>query len=89
MPFDEKASGLCAELRNNADSRDLLRQLQPYTVQVYPRGLANLIECGDVESIQDGRYYFLSELGMKNSYSRDFGLIPNGRDYNDPDDLTV
>ena len=74
VPFDDTARKLCDELRWNESPGHLLRQLQPYTVQVYPAVLAKLVEGGDVEALQDGRYYLVTALGMENAYDNDFGL---------------
>jgi CRISPR-associated endonuclease/helicase Cas3 len=87
VPFDESAKELCEALRWNTSPGSLLRQLQPYTIQVYPSVLAKLIEAGDVEGLQDNRYYVLTELGMKNSYDEHFGLNPIERDFLNPVDL--
>ncbi|HVY54428.1 MAG TPA: CRISPR-associated helicase Cas3', partial [Thermodesulfobacteriota bacterium] len=87
VPFDEKARKLCEELRWNTSPGLLLRKLQPYTVQVYPGALAKLSEAGDIEALQDNRYYVLTDMGMKNAYDKHFGLNPSDRDFNNPDDL--
>ncbi len=87
VPFDESAKEFCEALRWNTSPGRLLRQLQSYTIQVYPGVLAKLIEAGDVEGLQDDRYYVLTDLGMKNAYDEHFGLNPTERDFLDPVDL--
>ena len=87
VPLNDDARRLCEALRWNTAPGGLLRQLQPYTVQVYPGVLARLIEAGDVEGLQENQYYALTDLGMKNAYDEDFGLNPMNRDFNDPVDL--
>lgn len=89
VPLDDNARELCEQLRWNKSPGHLLRELQPYTVQGYPGALAKLVEAGDVEALQDSRYYVLTDSGMKNAYDEDFGLNPTDRDFNDPDGLVI
>ncbi len=81
IPFDEKAVTLCEELRYNTSPGWLLRQLQPYTIQVYPGVLAGLKLAGYVESLQDERYYVLSNIGRREAYDDHFGLNPEIREF--------
>jgi len=81
VPFDDNAAALCEELRYNTSPGWLLRQLQPYTIQVYPRLLAGLRLAGYVESLQDERYYVLSNIGRREAYDDQFGLNPDIREF--------
>jgi CRISPR-associated endonuclease/helicase Cas3 len=76
VPYDDKAKRLCDKLRYHPYPGALLRSLQPYAVQVFPRSLAALLEAGFAEMAQD-QYCILSELGMKQAYDDDFGLNPD------------
>jgi CRISPR-associated endonuclease/helicase Cas3 len=81
VPFDETAAALCEELRYNTSPGWVLRQLQPYTIQVYPGVLAGLKLAGYVESLQDERYYVLAEIGLREAYDDQFGLNPDIREF--------
>jgi CRISPR-associated endonuclease/helicase Cas3 len=87
VPFDDKAAGLCEKLRYNTSPGALLRRLQPYTVEVYPRVLAGLKEAGYIEGIQDDRYYVLTEIGMREAYDAHFGLNPDIREFYEVENL--
>ena len=45
------------------------------------------MKAGDVEALQENRYYILTDTGMKNTYDEHFGLNPSDRDFDDPDSL--
>jgi len=81
IPFDERAAAFCDELRYNTSPGWLLRQLQPYTVQVYPSVLAGLKLAGYVESLQDERYHILTDIGRREAYDDKFGLNPDIREF--------
>ncbi len=81
IPFDERAAAFCDELRYNTSPGWLLRQLQPYTVQVYPSVLAGLKLAGYVESLQDERYHILTDIGRREAYDDQFGLNPDIREF--------
>jgi CRISPR-associated endonuclease/helicase Cas3 len=87
VPFDKKAAELCDKLRYNTNPGALLRQLQPYTVQVYPRVLAALKLAGYIEDLQDEHYYIISELGMREAYDQHFGLNPDIREFHEVENL--
>ena len=87
IPFDENAAALCEELHHNTRPGWLLRQLQPYTVQVYPRVLYGLRLAGYVESLQDERYYILTQIGMREAYDYQFGLNPELREFYEAENL--
>jgi CRISPR-associated endonuclease/helicase Cas3 len=87
VPFDEVAEGLCTELRWNTSPGALLRQLQPYTVQVYPAVLAKLLEAGYVEGLHDDSYYLLTDFGMREAYDQEIGFNIVEKDFFNPEDL--
>ncbi len=87
VPFDDKAAELCEKIRYNTSPGGLLRLLQPYTVQVYPRVLAGLKEAGYIEGLQDDRYYVLTEIGMREAYDKHFGLNPDIKEFYEVENL--
>jgi CRISPR-associated endonuclease/helicase Cas3 len=87
VPYDDKASEFCEELRYNKYPGAILRRLQPYTIQVYPRLLAGLKEAGYVEGLQDERYFILTKLGMQEAYDEHFGLNPDIKAFHDVENL--
>lgn len=87
VPFDDKAAGLCEKLRYNTSPGALLRRLQPYTVQVYPRVLAGLEEAGYIEGLQDDRYYVFTEIGRREAYDEHFGLNPDMKEFYEVENL--
>ena len=89
VPFDKEAGELSEKLRYNTSPGGILRLLQPYTIQIYPRILAGLKTAGYVEGLQDERYFILTELGMKEAYDEHFGLNPDSRQFHDVDNLIV
>jgi CRISPR-associated endonuclease/helicase Cas3 len=89
VPFDGMASELCAKLRYNTRPGAILRKLQPYTIQVYPRVLAGLREGGYAESLQDERYHVLTDLGMREAYDERFGLNPEMKEFLEVENLMI
>ena len=89
IPYDGKAAELCEALRYNTKPTRILRQLQPYTVQVYPSVLAALKAAGYLEGLQDDRYFTLTDLGMKENYDEYFGLNPTAAEFIRPENLMV
>lgn len=87
VPFDGKASGLCEELRYNTSAGRLLRQLQPYTIQIYPSVLAALKLAGYIESLQDERYHVLTRIGMREVYDDRLGLNPDIKEFYEVENL--
>lgn len=87
VPFDEEAEALCEKLRYNTSPGALLRRLQPYTIQVFPRVLATLREAGYVEGLQEDRYYVLTGIGMREAYDERFGLNPDMREFYDVENM--
>jgi CRISPR-associated endonuclease/helicase Cas3 len=87
VPFDKTAAALCKELRYNTSPGWLLRQLQPYTIQVYPGVLAGLKLAGYVESLQDKRYHVFAEIGLREAYDDQFGLNPDIREFYEVENL--
>lgn len=73
IPYDERARSLVDELRNDAIPlyRNLLRNLQRYTVQIYRRDfLANRAQ---FESLRDDQFHAL--ICPETQYSSRFGLV--------------
>jgi len=87
VPLDENAEALCEELRYNTSPGWLLRRLQPYTIQVYPRLLAELRIAGYVESLQEERYNILTNIGMREVYDERFGLNPDSKEFYEVENL--
>lgn len=67
----------------------ILRQLQPYTVQVYPSARAALKGSGYVEGLQDDSYFVLTPLGKKEVYDEQFGLNTAVPSFMQPENLMV
>ena len=89
VPYDDKAAGLCERLRYNTRPGAILRQLQPYTVQVYPSARAALKASGYVEGLQDDSYFVLTPLGRKEVYDEQFGLNTEIPSFMQPENLMV
>lgn len=89
VPYDDKAAGLCEQLRYNTMPGSILRQLQPYTVQVYPSARAALKGSGYVEGLQDDSYFVLTPLGKKEVYDEQFGLNTVVPSFMQPENLMV
>jgi len=72
IPFDDTARRWIAELRNPAIPlhREMLRGLQPYTVQIYASEFRK--HAGEFEPLRDGQFYLLICPELR--YSNDFGL---------------
>lgn len=72
IPFDEKARKLIGELKDEKKplNRELLRDLQKYTIQISPRIRDE--NRSAFESVRDDAFHILIEL--KPNYSLDFGL---------------
>jgi CRISPR-associated endonuclease/helicase Cas3 len=89
VPFNEMASELCAQLRCNTRPGAILRKLQPYTIQVYPRVLADLCVGGYAESLQDGRYHVLTDIGRREIYDERLGLSPETKEFFEVENLMI
>jgi CRISPR-associated endonuclease/helicase Cas3 len=89
IPFDENAAVLCEELRYNTSAGWLLRQLQPYTIQIYLRVLVGLKLAGYVESLQEERYYVLTDIGMSEAYTDQLGLNSDMREFYEAENLML
>jgi CRISPR-associated endonuclease/helicase Cas3 len=89
IPFDKNAAALCEQLRYNTSPGWLLRQLQPYTIQVYPRVLAGLKLAGYVEGLQDERYHVLTDIGRREAYDDQFGLNPDIGEFYEAENLML
>jgi CRISPR-associated endonuclease/helicase Cas3 len=76
IPFDEKAMELIAQLRNPSIPlhRNLLRGLQRYTVQIFPKLRDDNIRSFEV--LRDGQFHVLISTNL--NYSKDFGLCFDG-----------
>ncbi|MEN6441445.1 MAG: CRISPR-associated helicase Cas3' [Syntrophobacter sp.] len=73
VPFDEKARKAIDRLRYAEFPGKILRDLQRYTVQVYPHELTALETSGAIELIQ-GIYPVLNSFGHDRRYREDVGL---------------
>lgn len=71
VPWDSKAEKLINRLKYAEFPRSILRQLQSYTVQIYPHEFVRLQEAGAIDMIQD-RYAALASLVP--FYEADCGL---------------
>ncbi len=89
VPYDDEARTLLEALRYNTSPGAILRQLQPYTIQVWPYIWAGLKQAGYVEGLQDERYFVLTELGMKEAYDKHFGLNPEIKPFHDIENIIV
>jgi len=89
VPYDDLAAELCEKLRFVPHPGWILRRLQPYTVQVYPRVLAELRQVGYVESVQDNRYHVLTSFGKQEAYSDRFGLNPEIKEFYEVENLII
>ena len=74
IPFNDKARGAIASLRVAEFPGRILRELQRFTVQVYPRELAVLEDAGAAERVQS-TYAALTEQGFEQLYKEDVGLV--------------
>ncbi len=78
VPFDDKARKAIDRLRYAEFPGKILRDLQRYTVQVYPRSLVDLESVGAIERVQ-GTYPVLTDYGYGQSYTMETGLkLPEG-----------
>lgn len=71
VPFDEKAEKLIEKVRYSEFPKKYLRQLQPYTVNLYQQDYAALISKGSVENIKD----LVSVLSDISIYDEKTGII--------------
>jgi CRISPR-associated endonuclease/helicase Cas3 len=77
-----EVEALMNELRDDGPSASLARQLQQYTVQVWPRTLAGLLAAGVVETVADA---FLV-LTNDSIYRDDLGLCPDDPTFRNQED---
>lgn len=56
VPFDAKAEALIDALRYAGQVGGLLRQLQPYTVQIPEKALAALYQAGRIEALNEAKF---------------------------------
>jgi len=76
IPFDDKARELIAQLRNSSIPlhRNLLRGLQRYTVQIFPKLRDANIR--SFELLRDDQFHVLISTDL--NYSKDFGMCFEG-----------
>ncbi len=79
IPYDEKADNLIEDLKFHM-SRNTLRKLQRYVVQIPERVFKELYNVGYIESLSN-ELWTLSEIGMKEAYSEKTGLTLNTPDF--------
>lgn len=73
VPYSEVVVEIINRIEQKGPNRDSFRALQPYTVRIYPRALAALIEAGAVEEIAS-RVYSISRP-FRHVYDKNFGLV--------------
>ena len=71
VPFDENAEELIEKLKHAEFPKKYLRQLQPYTVNLYPQDYKALVEKDLVENIND----LTSALRCMSNYDENTGVI--------------
>lgn len=76
VPYDREAMAAITTLRIAGPSRERLRFLQSYAVNVYPDALRRMQERGSVELIADAAWALISLSG----YDPDLGLLVEGED---------
>lgn len=74
VPYDEKANALIERLRTGVRTRELLRSIQPYTVNVYPHNFKVLQNGGWLELLDDEKDEGLAVLADMTKYSDKTGL---------------
>lgn len=74
VAFDDRARRVLDELRYVGPSRERLRRLQPYTVNVYPDALKQLGARGGVELLHESFYVLVDNA----SYDGNLGLLLDG-----------
>lgn len=72
IPYDENADNLIEGLRRYP-TKDILRRLQRYVVQIPERIFKELYSSGYIDTIQED-FYVLNDIGMKEAYSEETGL---------------
>ncbi len=72
VPYDENADNLIESLRRYP-TKDILRGLQRYTVQIPERAFEEFYNSGYVEPVRED-FYVLNDIGMKEAYSEETGL---------------
>lgn len=80
IEYDDEAKRLLDELRNESIPlhRDLLRGLQPYTVQIYERDFRK--NSAQFETLRDGQFHIL--ICPETHYSNNFGIHLNDETVN-------
>ena len=76
IPFDETARGLIEALPNAENLGAIARQLQPYTVGVYPKDFEGLEAAGVIVAATEDEQFWT--LAHPDYYSDDVGLIIQG-----------
>lgn len=71
IPFDEKAEKLLEELEYSQYSSKILKDLQPYTVNLFDREYCSLLSKGAIQKVSD----MVSVLGNMNNYDMNTGII--------------
>jgi CRISPR-associated endonuclease/helicase Cas3/CRISPR-associated endonuclease Cas3-HD len=70
IPYDEDARSKIGEMKSTEYPWRYIRELQPYTVSVYPQEFQEMERAGVIDSIAD-RFYILTS---SEHYSDDTGL---------------
>lgn len=89
VPYDDRARSLIARLRSLQGKlhqigqlREVVRRLQPYTINLFPQVHAALA-AADIEVLNSGHSVLLNET----CYDRDVGFRADHGGYHDPDSL--
>jgi len=73
VPHTEVVKEVIGRIVQKGPTRDSFRALQPYTVRIYPRALAALLEAGAVEELAP-RVYAIARP-FRHLYDKTFGLV--------------
>jgi CRISPR-associated endonuclease/helicase Cas3 len=73
VPYAEVVEEVIGRIERKGPTRDTFRALQPYTVRIYPRALAALLDAGAVEELAP-RVYAISQP-FRHLYDKTFGLV--------------
>jgi len=79
IPYDKNADNLIKSLKFHL-SRNTLRKLQRYTVQIPERVFEQLCSAGYIEALNNN-FWSLNEIGMKEAYSEKTGLTLDTPDF--------
>ncbi|MEN8613807.1 CRISPR-associated helicase Cas3' [Dehalogenimonas sp. THU2] len=73
VPYEDAPARLNT-LRQNGSDRKLLRSLQPFVVNVYPKAFKNLLDSGYLLELEAAPSLYTLRVGAENLYDDTFGL---------------